>query len=122
MDDSIFLSHSYEEATSILKKYKDISDKLHIKINLNKTIIVPITNSFMFCKWNYKLLNNRKIYLISSRKTIYRQRRKLRKMLNKNININDINCSITCFKAYLSLGNCYNNIKYLDKFRFAVCD
>ena len=32
-------------------------------------------------------------------------------MIKKNIDINDINCSITCFKAYLSLGNCYNNIK-----------
>lgn len=41
-----------------------------------------------------------------------RRKRKLRKMFNKNININDINCSITCFKAYLSLGNRYNNIKY----------
>lgn len=51
-----------------------------------------------------------------------RRKRKLRKMFNKNININDINCSITSYKAYLGLGNCYNNIKYLDKFRFVVCD
>ena len=43
-------------------------------------------------------------------------------MIKKNIDINDINCFITCFKAYLSLGNCYNNIKYLDKFRFFACD
>lgn len=49
-------------------------------------------------------------------------KRKLRKMINKNIYINDINCSITSFKAYLSLGNCYNNIRYLEKFRFAACD
>ena len=33
------------------------------------------------------------------------RKRKLRKMIKKNIDINDINCSITCFKAYLSLGN-----------------
>lgn len=41
-----------------------------------------------------------------------RRKRKLRKMIKKNIDINDIYCSITCFKAYISLGNCYNNIKY----------
>ncbi len=122
MDDSILFCITYDEALNVLNNYKIIADKLHIKINLNKTKIISITNSFMFCKWNYKLLNNGKIYLISSRKTIYRQRRKLRKMINKNININDINCSITCFKAYLSLGNCYNNIKYLEKFRFVACD
>ena len=50
------------------------------------------------------------------------RKRKLRKMINKNIDINDINCFITCFKACLSLGNCYNNIRYLEKFRFVVCD
>lgn len=33
-----------------------------------------------------------------------RRKRKLRKMIKKNIDINDINCSITRFKAYLSLG------------------
>lgn len=38
---------------------------------------------------------------------------KERKMINKNIDINDINCFITSYKDYLGLGNCYNNI---DKF------
>lgn len=41
-----------------------------------------------------------------------RRKRKLRKMIKKNIDINDIYCSITCFKDYISLGNSYNNIKY----------
>ena len=70
----------------------------------------------------YHLTDEGILYLWAYNKTIYRQRRKLRKMIKKNIDINDINCSITCFKAYLSLGNCYNNIKYLDKFRFVACD
>lgn len=115
MDDSVYLCHSYEEATSILKEYKDISDKLHIKINLNKTKIIPITNSFIFCKWNYKLLSSGKIKFISCRETIYRQRRKLRKMLDKNINKEDINITFTSFCAYLSLGNNYNKIEHLKK-------
>ena len=118
----MFLCHSYEESTYILKEYKDISDKLHININLNKTKIVPISKCFKFCKWNYHLTDEGIVYLWAYNKTIYRQRRKLKKMIKKNIDINDINCSITCFKAYLSLGNCYNNIKYLDKFRFVACD
>lgn len=50
------------------------------------------------------------------------RKRKYKKMINKNIDINDINCSITSYKTYLSLGNCYNNIRYLEKFRFVVCD
>ena len=122
MDDSLFLCHSNEEAISILKEYNDISDKLNIKINLNKTKIVSISNSFKFCKWIYKSLYNGKIKFISCRETIYRQRRKLRKMIKKYIDINDINCSITSFKAYLRLGNCYNNIKYLDKFGLLFSD
>lgn len=121
MDDSLFLCKTYNEAISILKEYKDISNKLYIKINLNKTKIIPITNSFMFCKWRYFFGDCGDVFLFACRDTIYRQRRKLIKMINKNIDINDINCSITSFKAYLSLGNCYNNIAYLDKFRFVAC-
>ena len=42
MDDSLFLCHSYEGATYILKEYKDISDKLHININIKHTTLFKI--------------------------------------------------------------------------------
>lgn len=53
--------------------------------------------------------------MIPDNKTIYRQRRKLRKMINKNI-VDELNIVKTCFKAYLNIGNSYKYIKMLDNY------
>lgn len=54
---------------------------------------------------------NDKLVLIPIKDTIYRQRRKLRKMFKSNINYNEIETTKLCFKAYLNIGNCYKYIK-----------
>lgn len=53
--------------------------------------------------------------MIPDKKTIYRQRRKLKKMVSKNI-VNEINIVKTCFKTYLNIGNSYKYIKWLDNY------
>ena len=40
-------------------------------------MIVPIDKYFKYCKWKYGINRQGKVILISSRDTIYRQRRKL---------------------------------------------
>lgn len=115
MDDSIIIVNSLEEAKSILKEYISFSNKLDIKINYNKTKIVPLNNYFKYCKWHFKLLNTSKVIMVPDKNTFYRQRRKLRKMINKNIT-NEIEKVRTCFKAYLNIGTSYKYIKYLDKY------
>lgn len=92
----------------LLNDYIFLANKLNIKINENKTKIVNI-NKFIFCKWKYIL--NDKLVLIPIKDTIYRQRRKLRKMFKSNINYNEIETTKLCFKAYLNIGNCYKYIK-----------
>ena len=57
---------------------------------------------------------NDKLVLIPIKDTIYRQRRKLRKMFNSNIKYNEIKTTKLCFQSYLNIGNCYKYIKKLD--------
>lgn len=119
MDDSVFIVNSKEEALEVLEDYYVIADKLGIKINKKKTSIVPLNNYFRYCKWNFKILDSGKVIMVPYKKTVYRQRRKLRRMyslyLNKKIDGDDIKISKTCFKAYLNIGNSNKYIKYLNK-------
>lgn len=114
MDDTIYITKTKKEAIEMLNKYIILSKKLGIIINKNKTKIINIKNSFIFCKWKFKILNNGKILMIPVKDTIYRQRRKLVKMYNKKVNINEINKTIICFKSYLNIGSSYKYIKHID--------
>ena len=52
--------------------------------------------------------------MIPHKSTIYRQRRKIRRMFKKKVNYYDIETSITSFIAYLNLGNSSKYINYLN--------
>ena len=114
MDDTFFLVDDYSKAKELLNHYYLLCDKLHLRINKSKTKIIKVGNYFTYCKWKYNIDSNGKVICIPARSTIYRQRRKLRKMYKLNLDINDINITRTGFKAYLNIGNIYNYIKYLD--------
>ena len=105
MDDSIFFVKTYEEGKILLEEYKRIANELKIKINEKKSYIIPINQSFVYCKWNYKLLKTGKIICKPCIKTIKRQKQKLRKMISLNMPFEEIECTKNSFNAYLSLGN-----------------
>ena len=109
MDDSIIFINNYKDAVNLLNSYIVLANILNIKINNNKTKINNISK-FIFCKWKY--IFNNKLVLIPIKDTIYRQRRKLKKMIKNNIN-DEIKTTKLCFKVYLNIGNCYKYIKYL---------
>ena len=94
-----------------MNEYIEMSNKLNIVINRKKTKIIKLSNWFMYCKWKFKIFDNDKIIMIPSKKTIYRQRRKLKKMIDKNINKEEISIVKNSFKAYLNMGNSYKYTK-----------
>ena len=117
MDDSVYLCNNYKNALESLIYYKNKANDFNIVINHKKTKIVKLCDVFKYCKWNYKLLTTGKVIMIPDKNTIYRQRRKLRKMYklyrDGKVSFNDLNISKTCFKAYLNIGNSYKYINYL---------
>ena len=112
MDDSIIFINNYNETINLLNNYIVLTNALNIKINKNKTKINNVSK-FIFCKWKYIL--NDKLIIIPIKDTIYRQRRKLKKMIKNNIN-DEIKTTKLCFKAYLNIGNCYKYINSLVLF------
>lgn len=80
---TIFICPTYEEATSVLNEYINLSESLHIIVNKHKTKIIHVSKPFIFCKWKYVLLPSGKVINFPSKKTIYRQRRKLIRMIKK---------------------------------------
>ena len=115
MDDTVFFLKDYESASLLLEEYIRLSNELDITINKKKTSIIKINDYFTYCKWKFKIFDNNKIIMIPSKKTIYRQRRKLKKMIDKNISKEEIDIVNNSFKAHLNMGNSYKFIKYLDK-------
>lgn len=114
MDDTFLLVNDLCDANELMQKYYKIADGLKIKINRNKTKITPISNYFKYCKWYYYIMNNGKIINVPDRDTIYRQRRKLRKMYKISLNALEIEISKNSVIAYLKQGNSY---KYIECIR-----
>lgn len=117
MDDSVFITDTLENASNLLKRYIEESKKLGININVKKTKVVKLDKYFKFCKWNYKLLKSGKVIIIPDKSTIYRQRRKIRKMyklyLKNELLCTDLIITKKCFQAYLDIGNSNKYIAYL---------
>lgn len=112
MDDTFFLIENYETAKKVLEEYYIICKKLKLKINKKKTLIIPIKKYFKYCKWKYNINKNGKVICIPVKDTIYRQRRKLRRMIKLNVQINE---TVNSFKSYLNIGNSYKYIKHIEK-------
>lgn len=72
MDDTFFLCRNYKDAISFLEKYYSLANRLGIKINQKKTKIIPISHSFLFCKWKFFIDKKGKIKMIPEKSTIYR--------------------------------------------------
>lgn len=53
--------------------------------------------------------------MIPAKKTIYRQRRKLRKMRRKRVVREEMDIVKNSFKAYLNIGNSYKYIDYINR-------
>ena len=103
MDDTFFLVNDYSDVLKILNEYYLLCSKLKLIVNPKKTKIIPINKYFKYCKWKYNV-NNGKIICVPVKDTIYRQRRKLRKMIKLKV---DTSITINNFNAYLNIGNSY---------------
>ena len=115
MDDTFFISKKYDEVLNTLNGYYSICDRLHIKVNKKKTLIVPINKYFKYCKWKYNINKNGKVVLIPCKDTIYRQRRKLRRMIKLMISKYEIDLSRNACIAYINKGNSYKYVDFLRK-------
>lgn len=115
MDDTVFFVNNYNDAKSVLEGYNYLSNKYGIIINKKKTKIFKINECFKYCKWIYNIDKNNRIYIIPDKNTIYRQRRKLNRMIKNKTDSYEIETVKNCFCAYLNNGDGFKYINYLNK-------
>ena len=107
MDDSYIISKNKESLKQDLEMIYKEATSMGIFINLNKTHISRIDQSFKFLQFKYYLTDKGHIVIRINPKTIVRMRRKLKKLANKNRSLVKIE---QLFKAWI--GNYY---KYMSK-------
>ena len=119
-NDTFFLAKSKSEAKRNCLEYEKIATELKTAINKKKTKIIPLSNNFIYCKWKYTITENGKIIRIPVKKTIYIQRRKLKRMIKlfyqNQIDEKEILVTKKYFNCYLKIGNTYFVRKSYDKY------
>lgn len=81
MDDSPAISNSKEKLKDLLKEIKPMYDELGINLNAKKTHITKLKNGFVFLKTRFILTDSGKIIKKPCRKSITRERQKLKKQI-----------------------------------------
>lgn len=83
MDDTYIIHNDKEYLKKLLSEIKEKCNKLGIVINEKKTQIIKLKIGFTFLKMRYLLTESGKIKVIPCRKTIARERQKLKKLKTK---------------------------------------
>lgn len=124
MDDTYIIHHDKKFLRELLHDIEEICGRLGIVLNKKKTQILKLSDGFTFLKIRYLYGENGKIIKIPCRKTITRERRKLRKLQGRleagKITADEIReqykswrGNITKFNAYKSVRSCDALYKYL---------
>lgn len=85
MDDGYIISNNIKDIHKYLDKLYELCNELGIIINPKKIVICRIDHGFIFLKKRIRLLENGNVIMKLSRKSLLRERRKLKKLYKKLI-------------------------------------
>lgn len=118
MDDTYIINESKEFLKSVLRGIRTICLRLGIIINERKTQIQRLSDGFTFLKMRYIFSSTGKIAVIPCRKTITRERRKLKKlkviMKQGNITAEEIREQYRSWRGNIKRFNAYKSVRSMD--------
>ena len=118
-DDFYVIVHTKEEAKTCLNGIYKIVEELGLEINEKKTRIVKATHVITYLKTKFDLLGNSEVIRRPNRKSITRERRKLKKLKKKLdegiITFSDVRNSYESWKGSLKGKKCYHTLQNMDK-------
>lgn len=118
MDDGYLIHPSKEYLQSCKTAIVELCAQLGIKLNVNKTQIVKLSQGLPFLKTRFILTSTGKIIKQPRRKSITAMRRKLktfkRRLDTGAMTVEDIWCSYTSWKGYMSHKNAYRTVQSMD--------
>ena len=82
MDDSYIIHKDKQYLIDLLNDLVEYTSKLGIHINLKKTRIVKLSDYFKFLQFTYALTDTGRVIVKINKKTIIRNRRKAKKLIN----------------------------------------
>ena len=119
VDDGYLIHEDKEFLKYCLGKIDEVCNSYGIKLNMKKTRIVKLTHKFSFLQARYLINDSGKIIKRISRKSVTRQRRKLKKyknMVNLNrISVEDVYLSFQSWRAYAYTFNSSVTVKNITK-------
>lgn len=119
MDDSYFICESKEQAQNILAAMLPRYEALGIKVSPNKTAIVKLTRGFTFLKTHFSLTETGRILARPNKKSITRQRRKLKKFKKFHtagkMTMPEIRNAYMSWRGYIGNINAHKTIRNMDK-------
>lgn len=119
MDDFILLHHDKAFLSQCLKEIREQLGSIGLELN-KKTHIYPICQGVKFLKWRFLLTDSGKVVRKMNRKSISKERRKLRKlrklMDEGRISGDDIRANYDSWKANAKRGNTRGVIMSMDKY------
>ena len=118
MDDTYIIHNSKAFLIDLLKDIRTICARLGIVINEKKTQIIKLSDGFTFLKMRYLVTKAGKILVIPCKKTLTRERRKLRKLkqkLNQNkITLAEIKEQYKSWRGNIAKYNSYKSVRAMD--------
>jgi len=119
MDDSYFICESKEHAQSVLAAILPQYEAMGIKVSPNKTAIVKLTRGFTFLKTQFSLTDTGRIVARPNKKSITRQRRKLKKFKKfytaGKMTMAEIRNSYMSWRGYIANVNAHKTIRNMDR-------
>ena len=118
-DDFYVIVHTKEDAKTCLNGIYKIVDELGLEINEKKTRIVKATHVITYLKTRFNLLRNGEVIRRPNRKSITRERKKIKKLKNKLdngiITFEDVRTSYASWKGSLKGKKCYRTLQNVNK-------
>lgn len=119
MDDGLVIHHDKRELEKLLQKIIEVSEALHLKLNLKKTRIASL-RSFTFLKKKFLLTDSGEIVTKLSSKSITRTRRKLKKFpklfAEGKMTIEHIKASYLSWRGYALQYDSYKTVRKMDEY------
>ena len=119
MDDSYLIHEDMDYLRECLKKIKQLCEALGIELNMNRTKITPLTQTFIYLKKRVHLEANGSVTLRLTRKNIADRRRKLKKLKRKldegKITMETVEQSYQSWRGYAEKYNTHNTLRNMDK-------
>lgn len=115
MDDILIIHNDKDFLKQLLKEIESELASLGLSLNKNKTHIRPLTKQFVFLQMVYGVTKSGKLYIRPCKKSIRRERRKIRKLLkNGIIPFDDILSSYKSWKGNIKKYRSHNMLVNTD--------